>query len=68
MLGFFQNRFGLGYGGARIYQVGGVIGGPADLAIITILTGRPALWAIADDKTIRKKQLFINIIRLATSK
>ena len=64
MLGLFQNRFGLGYGGVRIYQVGSVIRGSADLAIISILTGRPALWTIANDKSVGEEQLFVNIEKL----
>ena len=64
MLGFFQNRFGLGYSGVRIYQVDSIIGGSADLAIISILTGSPALWTIANDKSVGEEQLFVNIEEL----
>ena len=64
MLGLFQNGFGLGYSGVRIYQVGSVIGGSTDLAIISILTGRPALWTVANDKSVGEEQLFFNIEKL----
>src|SRR6056300_1081726 len=61
MLRFPVYRSCPGYGGYRVYELRGAVGGAARLAVIAVLVGGFAAGAGTLDKTVCQEQLFFRV-------
>ena len=64
VVGRLAHRLGAGNGGIGFDQVGRLIGGAADFAVVAVLVPGVALWAFTLDEAIRQEHLFNRVVIL----